>query len=318
MRPATGRGSKRPVPSFREYAQLLINELRREGRYSTADKYVSSLSSVEKYLKTEQLPDISLDEVDAQLVYGYNVWMRSNSLVMNTISYYNRVFRSIYNKASRQFGFVNLHPFEEVYTGVAATRKRAASGREIARVITSDTGCDPQLTLARDLFAFSYFTRGMAFVDMAYLRKSDIKGHYLFYCRHKTGAAMQVKLEPEAEGIISKYSSQTCASRYVFPIIGQAEGMQAYRKYRNALAINNRCLKTFQRNLPMVLTYYVSRHSWASNAHSMDIPVGVISESLGHSSKRTTSIYLSHLNTSRLDQANHKVMGRLKKMMGER
>lgn len=309
------RKNKTAVPSFGTFTEALIEQLRAQGRYSTADKYLSSLRSISKFLRQQGKTSLRMDEVNSSLVVDYNVWMKSTGMVMNTVSFYNRIFRSIYHQAVNEYGLDDNCPFKSVFTGVAKTRKRAASGREIARIIVSETGGKARLDLARDLFAFSYFMRGMAFVDMVYLRKSDIRGGYICYERHKTGTCMMVRLEPEAGRIITKYAGQTEGSRYVFPILGQSEGEEAYKKYRSALSVNNRLLKSFQNNMSLVLTYYVSRHSWASNAHSLDIPLGVISESLGHTNERTTEIYLRHLETGRLDRANRKVMGGIKKLL---
>ena len=52
------------------------------------------------------------------------------------------------------------------------------------------------------------------------------------------------------------------------------------------------------------LTLYVARHSWASAALTKGIPIGVISEGMGHSSEQTTRIYLANLDTSPVDRAN--------------
>jgi len=297
------------------YTVILINELRSQGRYSTADKYQSSMRSFSKFLAGKRISTIGFDQMNSSLIRDYNNWMKRHGLIPNTISFYNRILRSVYNKAVKEFHLKNRNPFENVYTGVARTIKRAASGREIAGVIGSKDDSKFKIALSRDLFAFSYFTRGMPFVDMAYLKKSYIKGDYLIYNRHKTGVRMQVRLEPEAKKIIAKYAEQTVSSKYVFPIIGQAQGEQAYQRYRSSLASNNRFLKSFQDKVSLDLTYYVSRHSWASNARSLDIPVDVISESLGHSNERTTEIYLSTLDAGKLDKANRKVLGGIKKLI---
>ena len=55
-------------------------------------------------------------------------------------------------------------------------------------------------------------------------------------------------------------------------------------------------------------TFYKARHAWASIARSEHVPVGTISEAMGHTSERTTRIYLASLDTSAVDEANCKVI----------
>ena len=55
------------------------------------------------------------------------------------------------------------------------------------------------------------------------------------------------------------------------------------------------------------LTFNVARHSWASLARTRGIPVSIISEGLGHTSEKTTEIYLDELDARELDRANELV-----------
>ncbi len=63
--------------------------------------------------------------------------------------------------------------------------KRAVSADVIRLIRDIDLRLHPALDLARDLFMFSFYTRGMSFVDMAYLRKSDLRNGILSYRRRK-------------------------------------------------------------------------------------------------------------------------------------
>ena len=53
------------------------------------------------------------------------------------------------------------------------------------------------------MFLFGFYTRGIAFVDIAYLRKSDIQDGAIRYDRHKTGQQHTVCIEPCIQSIIS-------------------------------------------------------------------------------------------------------------------
>ena len=107
---------------------------------------------------------------------------------------------------------------------------------------------------------------------------------------------------------MAKYSGRT-APQYLLPIITRPYDDER-KQYQNALYRVNGALKAVARlvNLPMALTMYCARHSWASIAKSKDIPLSVISEGMGHDSEETTRIYLASLDTSVVDEANSKVI----------
>ena len=58
----------------------------------------------------------------------------------------------------------------------------------------------------------------------------------------------------------------------------------------------------------LTLALYKARHTWASIAQSERVPIATISEAMGHTSERTTRIYLASLDTSAVDEANRKVI----------
>ncbi|MDB8914391.1 site-specific integrase, partial [Parabacteroides merdae] len=156
---------------------------------------------------------------------------------------------------------------------------------------------------ARDLFMFSFYTRGMSFIDMAYLKKSNLQNGFLSYRRKKTNQQLLIKWEKPMQEIIDKYD--TMGSSYLLPIILDAEADER-KQYKSAAQLVNSKLKKLgeQIGLPIPLTSYVARHAWASIARSKNIPLATISEAMGHDSENTTRIYLASLDTSVVDKAN--------------
>ena len=158
------------------------------------------------------------------------------------------------------------------------------------------------------IFVFSFYTRGMSFVDMAYLRKKDLSGKVLSYRRRKTGQLLYVHWERCMQDIVKKYSNPK--SPFLLPIIRPENDMDQRRQYIYVAHKVNRCLKLIgqQLGLSISLTMYVSRHAWASIAHSKNIPLSVISEGMGHNSEATTRIYLATLDTAAIDKANKMIL----------
>jgi integrase len=187
--------------------------------------------------------------------------------------------------------------------------KRAIPIKAIKELKELDLSLKSSLDFARDMFLFSFYTRGMSFVDMTYLKKSDLKSGILTYRRRKTGQQLTIKWEKCMEEIIAKYpQSQT---DFLLPII-KKQGDER-RQYDNALHLVNYHLKELSTMLKLQrpLTMYVARHSWASAAKAKNIPLSVISEGMGHDSEATTQIYLASLETSVVDKANKMILGLL-------
>ena len=302
------------APQHREtilaYMRRQIEHLNSCRRFGTARNYLRAMNSLSRYLGGEDLPIRALNE---SLVEGYGAFLRQRGVVRNSISFYMRILRSVYNKAVRRRLAEPASPFGGVYTGVDRTRKRAIDERLIARLKSLDLPVSGALPLARDLFVFSYCMRGMAFVDMAFLRKKDMRDGAIHYVRRKTGQRMTVHLEPCMREIIGRYAPRTRDTPYLFPVLTAEDPARAYAQYQVALNYYNRLLKKLASllGLDSGLSSYTSRHSWATAARNHNVPLPVISAGMGHTSERTTQIYLSALETSVIDSANRKILASL-------
>lgn len=160
---------------------------------------------------------------------------------------------------------------------------------------------------ARDMFLFSFYTRGMSFIDMAYLKKKDLNRGILSYRRKKTGQRLNIKWEKVMQGIINKYNIPE--SPYLLPVIRDLESDDR-RQYKSVAHSINKNLKIIGERLgvSIPLTMYVARHAWASIAWSKNISLSVISEAMGHDSENTTRIYLASLDSTTIDKANHLIL----------
>lgn len=291
-----------------EYMKTQITILLENKRLGTARNYSRTLRSFALFLHGE---DLLFARFTENVVMQYNVWLLKRGVRRNTLSFYMRVLRSVYNKAVRERLVEQTFPFNNVYTGVDRTRKRAVDESVIVRLQKLKLCASSALALARDLFVFSYCTRGMAFVDMAFLRWRDISNGVISYCRHKTGQYLTIRIEPCMESIIRRYERERAhSSAFVFPILFSDEPGTAYRQYQTALGYYNRQLKKLAElagiNIP--LSSYVARHSWATTARNRNIPLSVISAGMGHTSERTTEIYLASLENSVIDEANQTIL----------
>lgn len=295
------------IPSVFQFMEHLINQLQQRGKVRTSETYRATLNSFKRYRRGE---DLTLKSLTSDELLLYEADMARRGACPNTTSFYMRILRAAYNKAVEQGLVAQTYPFTHVYTGIDKTVKRALPLSDVKRLKNLDLTRRPALAYARDLFLFSFYTRGMSFIDMAHLRKTDLQCGVLVYRRRKTGQQLVVKVEKCLQEILDRYHSE--ASDYLLPII--TDEALARRQYRNALRAVNRDLKVVGEMLgvPVKLTTYVGRHSWATAAKASRIPLSVISESLGHESEQTTQIYLASIDSSVIDEANAKILSALR------
>lgn len=304
--------SSRKVVSVLSYGQHLISRLTEKGKLGTARNLRCTLSSFADFLHGK---DIALSMLDEVVVGEYADWLAKRGITSNSSSFYMRNLRSVYNRAVREEGIEQTFPFRYVYTGIDKTAKRSVDEKVIIRLKGLELNDISGLGFARDLFLFSYCTRGMSFVDMAYLRHKDIRNGYICYKRKKTGRPLSIRIEQIVQEIINRYQKRTTGSCYLFPILHTEDDEQSYKQYQTGLRYYNKQLKKLASLLGenIVLTSYTSRHTWASTARKHNIPVAVISDGMGHTSEKTTLIYLSSIDTSVIDRANAELVSLLTK-----
>lgn len=300
---------KTKIKVVETFIEEQIKQLREEHRFGTANNYEKTMRSLESFVRNKKLTFTNFNE---QLIADYNTYLISKGLMRNSISFYMRNLRAIYNKAVKQKIVKKKELFSEVYTGIDKTRKRAVDERLISKLYNLKLDNNDVLSLTRDIFIFSYCMRGMSFVDIAYLKKSDISNGVISYCRRKTGQLMNVRIESCIQCIINKYKEN--ASEYIFPIIKSDDKGEAYKQYRSAINIYNRNLGVLSDMIGSgcKLSSYTARHSWATAARKHDVPISVISAGMGHSSETTTQIYLKSIEDDVVDRANAEIINKLR------
>ncbi len=299
-------GVRKEDLSFNWFVEERIRMLKKQKRKRTAENYKTALNSLVSFMQKESIPfQIITEEKMSQ----YQEWLISENLSMNTISCYLRTLRSIYNKAVKAGLVSQIHPFKETYTKIDETRKRAISASQMQRLKSLDLNIENNKSLTRDLFLFSFYTRGMSFIDMAYLQKRNIANGQITYKRQKTNQEIKIKLEPCMQKIIDRYVKDE--NEYIFPIISSAEPDQADTQYRSKQCYYNRLLKEvgMRAKIETPLSFYVARHTWASLAFHNKIDLEIISKALGHTSLKTTLIYIKAIGKeSAINHANSKLI----------
>lgn len=285
---------------FLKYIQNLVDEKR--------VRYAGMLQiSYSSFIKFNKHLDIPFTDITTGWLKKYECWMKKNDLSASTTSTRLRHLRAVFNYAiSEHLIKTDCYPFKayKISKLNTQTAKRAITKDEIKKIINHQ-GKTPMERLAIDLFTFSYFMAGINFIDMAYLQKSDFVDNHIRYHRKKTKKLINIPILPKAMEIINKYQNED--SPYLFPILSpfhKTEVQKANRLHK-VLAKVNKHLKELGKELklPMPLTTYVARHSFATVLKRAGVATSIISESLGHSSEHITQVYLDSFDNEQIDKA---------------
>ena len=296
------------------YMDFQVARKREAGKDSTADLYRVVRNRLYRFWKGASL---QWTDITAAMVDDFGSSLRAEGLAVNTVNSYLSSFRALCHTALREgLPGPTSDPFAGLHLKREETAKRALKIAEVNKVMQADYPAEPSLREALDLFIFSYLACGIPFVDLAYLTKKNIVGGEIVYYRHKTGALIRVGITPAMRLLLRKYGQK--GSPYLFPVLSAGkDGYEAYkaalRKYNSLLVIIGERL-----HLSVKLTSYVARHSWATEALRQNIPVAVISQAMGHTSEKTTRIYLAQLDQSVLNKANAKITKKAADMFLER
>ena len=253
-----------------------------------------------------------MEDIDSKMIEGYESYLKQKKLTLNTISFYMRILRAIYNRAVKSGVIADKKPFDHVFTTMTKTAKRAIPIQVIQKIAQAHI-TNKNEALARDLFLFSFYTRGMAFVDMAYLKKTDLNNTYLIYKRKKTGQELKIAWRKEMQELVDRNSSKDGV--HLLGILDENSEKSLRFQYHYTQCIINTALKRLgkQLNLETNLTMYVARHSWATIARQKNIPLSVICDGMGHNSEKTTQIYLQSVDAEAIDRCNDKLIAAISK-----
>ena len=292
----------------------IIRDLETAEKYAAVHTYTCTLHSFIEFSGDTGAVMPVCDLFTPGRLKGYQNWLLSKSLSWNSISTYMRTLRAVYNRIF-PLGSAGHVPglFKDVYTKVESRTKRALTENQIRLLLGTDINLLPEETgRALAYFLLMFLFRGMPFIDLAYLRKRDVQGNVIVYCRHKTGRQMTVRIPKEAVPLMKKFADKRSGSFYLFPILDSRlrDGHELHRFYLDALrSFNCRLGKVASSLLSGTkLSSYVARHTWATLSYHLGTPVGIISEALGHSSVRVTETYLKPFGGERIDKANYKLI----------
>lgn len=266
------------------------DELYGQGRLNTSAKYRSYGEKFYQYFG-----DMALQDLNRGIIIDWKDKMLADGLCRNTVNFYIRGLKAIYNRAVMLEIIKDNKPFYLVQSATQKTVKRAITAEMLRKIANYDCENKKVLERARDMFMLSFYLRGMSPIDMQRLTTENIKGKYIVYKRSKTSQELSIKAEKEAQEIFKKYYDDKLGGRLI-PI----NNWETVNQYLRAIGKKI--------GVPFSLTMYCTRHTWATLSQQIGAPIEVISKGLGHDNTQTTAIYLAEIETPIVDKHNKKLI----------
>jgi len=296
--------------SFFTFSNKIVADLKAANRIGTARSYQGVLDVLTDY-RNEQ--DLTFNQITFTFLKSFENHHIGKGNNYNGLAVYMRTIRALYNLAIKSgIAEKEKYPFNDYKITTVPTKKRALDWELLMKIIQKDISEAHPCYNTRNYFLASYLMYGMNFIDMAFLKKENIASGRIAYERSKTGKHYDIKITANLDKILSHYLN-TRDSEYVFPIIKRQELSLQYKDIDWARKRYNKKLKELAKycDVDQHLTSYVSRHSFATQAMLQEVPVNAISAMLGHSSIKTTQVYLKSLPSNIIDEYNMRIAGKM-------
>ncbi len=294
--------------TLNSWLKVTVKRKRDLNKPLSARWYEEGVVALLKYLQKEDLP---MAQLKVSHLNGFIHYQKAKGNKQNTISNYLRAIRALYNSAMKEDRlFMVKYPFHHFKVpSTARTRKRAISKEKFLRIRNLNYEKETPIWHARNYALIMFYCRGMNLMDLVQLKVSNIQSGRILYGRSKTGSPLSVKITNEVQEILRYYLENKSDEDYIFPANydGSTKHMEKYRSIRRRMNENLRIIGK-DAGIEEKLTTYTIRHTWATIAKHIGIPIEVISESLGHHSLETTEIYLKGFDNKVLDEANEKII----------
>ncbi|MDQ2719898.1 MAG: site-specific integrase [Bacteroidota bacterium] len=291
------------ITQLEDYAKKLYGE----GSIKTSKGYTTISNHLKEYLKKKDncllFSDVTPEFLNLLEKYFLSSKMK---LSYSSIGVYMRNMRTIYNQAiSKKIIGAELYPFGKgKYVPPSSKKAKKALSIEVIEKIYNYKSENPEVVRAKDMWLFAYFANGLNVKDIAFLRYENIKDGVLSFIRAKTKHStkdniqtIEIFITEDIQRIINKWGRKPQRPKsFIFDILHPKllSDLQIYRDINQAVRTTNKYMKRIAEDLKLnrVPTTNFARHSFSTVLKRAGVSIEMISEQLGHSSIRTTQIYL--------------------------
>ena len=296
-----------------DFIEDICNKLKRDEKVNTYNVYKQTLNALRDFHKKSNL---MFPDIDYNFLKGFESFLFRRGCSGGGVHFYMRTLRAVLNEAIKQ-GYLkqDYYPFSTQFNKngyslqdlKSKANPRALSDVDMDKLKNFPVEEHPDLKTSLYYFLFSYYARGMNFIDMAKLERNNIYDGRITYFRSKTKKPLSIAISPPMKTIIKEIGNTS--THYVFPILDEKVHIRE-SQIKNRV---KKCLKKVNADLKEVgnlvgisipLTTYVARHTYATTLKRSGVDTAIISEGLGHSDISTTRAYLKKFDHQTIDEAD--------------
>ncbi|MCM4170796.1 transposase [Arenibacter sp. TNZ] len=297
--------------TFYQFTEQQIQDMLKSKRVGNARVYKHTLNAVKNFRKSK---DFTFDELNLDFLNRFEKHHLGKGNKLGGLSVYLRTIRAINRKAIKagiadNEGFA----FNDYIIRSGKPEKRALPINAIRKIAELELDENTALFRDRNIFMMSFLLNGMSFVDMAHLKLSNIVDGRIKYSRKKTDEPYNIKIHHQLKPFLTFFTKGKEKSDYLLNIIKSDIPTDSYNQIVWARKRFNDNLKKLAElaGIEENITSYAARHSFASGANDMGIPLTAISQMLGHKRISTTQAYLANLRKSKMDEYQDEIFGHL-------
>lgn len=213
---------------FFTFSRQTIEQATAEARFDMAHNRTAAIRSLRLFCGKDEL---SFDELSTDFMAQFKSWIIANGRKESTARLYINQISAVYTAAAK----AGIVPERRLLKGIKSAmptkqERQILTEEDLRRMRYANLSHSKPMSFARDLFMFSVYGRGISFTDMAYIKKSDVKGRWLTYTSQVANPSIvTVPWDAAMQEIADRYPS---ATDYLLPILKSDKEEVARRNIR--------------------------------------------------------------------------------------
>lgn len=294
---------KEDVVTFLSVFEEKVSRFDNEGTISI---WRNTLGRIKAYCEDAgyRLDTLTFEQMNREWLEGFDSFMAKTAPRANARGINHRNIKATFNYAIKVKKMAIPYPFQEYKIKKEDTRHQDLTIEQVR--LMKDYELDERIGKCRDIFMLMIYLRGINAADLFGAKKTQIINGRLEYYRRKTGAFTSVKIEPEAQAIIDRYSGK----EYILDIAERWSDPKNYLRRMDKdlkkigpVTIEKKGKKTYH-SLFQKVSSNGARHTWASLLGDLGYSIDIASEGLTHKyGYKTTNIYMNKRYQKNVDKA---------------
>lgn len=266
---------------------------------NTASKFEQTALHIRRWLGTRNAERLQFSDITPEWLEDFDRYLIATSPSVNSRGIHLRDIRAVFNFALDRQLTTAAYPFRKFKIKTAPANPTPLTLPQM-RLLWAHRPASNAQAYALDIFKLMFCLIGINMADLVLLSK--VSQGRVNYTRQKTGRLYSIRVEPVALRLIKAHPGHTALLD-----IGEK-----YKDTHLAVSQVNKHLKAIAAGLGLPpITTYTARYTWATLALSIDTPIEVISQALGHTYGQAVTLGYIMPDRRKVDEANRKVLALL-------